>query len=106
MDFESITTAAYNNEEMPPNLNSAEQRLFQSLRYLYSQHRAGWISPEQGVREKSKILEAYEMDCLFIQANADAIKIRRTVGYLLNEKSECEVCQQVGMVLDGREKML
>lgn len=104
MTISEIDIQAANGNEMPNNLNTAQQRLYQTLRCIYFQYKCGWIDKEEGRREKQKAISAYEVDEIHIKANADAIKIRSKVAGMLNDKSECDVCRKVARVLDGRDK--
>lgn len=104
MTVDEISSLAATGSEMPDNLNSAEQRLFQSLRLLYAQFRMGGISPEQGKREKAKMVKAFEVDMLRIQIDRKCMDINIKLGHLLNEKSTCETCKRVARILDGRER--
>lgn len=104
MTVDEISSLAAIGSEMPDRLNSAEQRLFQSLRLLYAQYRMGSVSPEQGKREKAKIVKAFEVDTLRIQIDRRCMDINLRLGHLLNEKSNCETCKRVARILDGREK--
>lgn len=55
-DFER---AAMNGDELPGGLSQEEQLLFLSLRELYAQKRAGFISREQGSSEKKKLVAEF-----------------------------------------------
>lgn len=56
-DFEQ---AAMNGDELPGGLSQEEQLLFLSLRALYAQKRAGYISREQGSAEKRKLVAEFK----------------------------------------------
>ena len=102
MTVDEISALAATGSEMPDRLNSAEQRLFQSLRLLYAQYRMGGISPEQGKREKARIISAYEVDLMHFKALKRCTDVIIKLGHLLNEKSECETCRRVMRIIDER----
>ncbi len=74
MTVNELEVAACAGEEMPGNLNSAEQLLFQKLRYLYANHRAGVIDRERGRREKAKIMECFQSDTNLLQRQQEHMK--------------------------------
>lgn len=54
--------AAIAGHEMPTGLTGPEQRLFLSLRMLYHQRRAGIIDRDTAVREKKKLVRAFDYE--------------------------------------------
>lgn len=56
-DFEQ---AAMSGSELPDGLNQEQQLLYLSLRGLYAQKRAGYISREQGSAEKKKLVAEFK----------------------------------------------
>ena len=60
MSPEQIEILAMNNKPMPDNLSPPQVMLFQTMAALYARYRTGIISREQGRKNKSAILCAYQ----------------------------------------------
>lgn len=57
-----IEDKAFHGEELPSGLKYPEQLLFLRFRYLYAYAKIVQMPPEQGKREKQKVLEQYVLD--------------------------------------------
>lgn len=62
MTPEELEDLAYRGSPMPDLTSQAEVLLFQSFRNLYDFAKRKGMSPEQGKREKSQIMAAYEVN--------------------------------------------
>lgn len=102
-----IETLAMDGGNMPEELSTAEQLLFQKLRCLYVTHRLGRVSLEQGRREKTMILNQFKSDQLAEQIYHQHLRIYNRTGTMLSdaEKSDCERCKRFARILDGRETL-
>lgn len=100
-----IETLAMEGRNMPRELGTAEQLLFQKLRCLYATHRVGGITFEQGKREKAKIMEQFKADSLAERIHQQHLRIYNQAGSLLADanKSDCERCKLFARLLDGRQ---
>jgi len=107
MTIEKIERIAFDDGEMPTNLNTAEQLLFQKVRYLYAMYRLGKVSRERGNKEKIKILEQFKADSLSQRIYEQHLRIYNSTGSMLADanKSDCERCKRFAGILDGREKI-
>lgn len=56
MDINELERAAMKNDPMPDGLRFPDQVLYQGLRYLYRQFKAGTISREEGAKEKKRLM--------------------------------------------------
>ena len=59
---EELEDLAFHGEELPNGLPFPQELLFLKFRYLYQYAKLAQMLPEQGKREKQKILEAYIID--------------------------------------------
>lgn len=62
MTPEELEDLAFRGKQMPDLLSQAQVLLFQSFRNLYDFARRVHMTPEQGKREKSQILDAYRIN--------------------------------------------
>lgn len=60
--LDQLEDKAYRNEPMPDTRSQSEVLAFLCFRNLYDFARRAGMSPEQGKREKSQIVEAYRIN--------------------------------------------
>ena len=101
IDIEKI---AMHSDDMPDGLNSAEQLLFLSFRFLYESHRRGMITREQAKKEKQSILSRFgemqrqvEICQMHYKRYVELAGISKEV-----ESGDCDRCKQIMRILDGR----
>ena len=106
MTVETLEKLAINSADMPDDLNTAEQLLYQKLRYLYASFKTGIITQEQGKREKVAILRVFRKDSFEIKLLGQHVKIYNNTQSLLSaaNKSDCELCKTFSRLLTGMEK--
>lgn len=104
MTIDDIERAAIQGNEMPGELNTAEQLFYQKLRYLYAMFRTGKLDRRQGHLEKLRIIEQYKADLLAYRILESHRRIYNATSQLLSEanKSDCERCKKIAQLLDGR----
>ena len=104
MNTADIERAAMAGERMPDNLGTAEQLLYQKLRWLYLAYRFGQMTREQGRYEKAYILKQYQQDALTQRIYDRLVKLQPALGQALADanKSGCTVCMRLARLVDGR----
>jgi hypothetical protein len=100
---EYINNLAFKAEEMPDGLTSPEQGLFLKLRYMYLLYKDRQITVEQGKREKSKIIKAYESDLFNYNCGMETANMRNRLSTLLSEayKTGCPMCRKIVECFDN-----
>lgn len=95
-EIKNIEVLAYQNNEMPENLDIAEQMLFLSLRVLYQSYRNGIITDKVAKRVKASILKSYEKYKLWNDIAKETAGMRNRLGnYLIDiNKNGCEKCKK------------
>lgn len=90
---------------MPENATLADTLLYQNLRLLYREYKAGVISREQGLIQKNRLVRQYGVQKLWEQcAQTDYERWRRyQVVQEEAAKNGCPVCRRIVAVLDGRD---
>lgn len=101
IDIEKI---AIHNDDMPSNLNPAEQLLFLSFRFLYASYRAGTITREQAKKEKQSILNRFEQMQRWAKIYQDTCRVWCELAGISKEveSGDCDRCKQIMRILDGR----
>ena len=98
--------AAMNGEEMPDNLSPPDQALFLGLKYLYAQWKLGIIDKATAVKEKRKLLGAYEVHRFWDQLGdswAEALKATDLARAEYRKTRTLENADRLVAVLDGRK---
>ena len=102
IDIEKI---AMHNDDMPDGLNSAEQLLFLSLRFLYESYNRKMITREQASKEKQSILSRFaemqrqvEICEMHYKRYIELAGISKKV-----ESGNCNRCKEIMRILDGRK---
>lgn len=102
---EQIEKLAAHNEEMPSDLDGAEQLLFLSLRQLYATYHAKKISKENARNEKGRIYAQYAQYELNYRCWKQGLEKERKLVTMHKQIKECqcEICRKYIRVLEGLE---
>lgn len=100
---EKIEKLAAQNEEMPLDLDGAEQLLFLSLRQLYATYHAGKISKENARNEKGRIYAQYAQYELNYRCWKQGLEKERKLSGLHQQIKECkcDICRKYIRTLEG-----
>lgn len=94
-----IEDKAFRGEELPGGLRYPEQLLFLRFRCLYDYAKSVHMPPEQGKREKQKILEQYIFDAV----NSDLLD-RTARMWKATEEARC--AYRKDRTLENADKLL
>lgn len=100
-----IEKIAMHSDDMPDSLNSAEQLLFLSLRFLYESYNRKMIAREQAKKEKQSILSRFQELQRWVDIYQNTCQRRVKLSGLSKEveSGDCNRCKEIMRVLDGRK---
>ena len=79
MDLDQLEDIAYNGGPMPDLRSQAQCVLFLALRNLYDYAKRVQMSPEQGRREKSEILQDYKTNRFLEEVEEETIQMWKKI---------------------------
>lgn len=102
IELEKLAAAG---NEMPSNLNAAEQLFFLSLRCLYIAYHVGKLHKDAAKREKTAIYKQYEINALDLKCWENSRRREEKLAVLSPElkSSGCELCRRYAHILSGLE---
>lgn len=89
-----IEDLAFRGAELPDGLQYPDELLFLKLRYLYAYAQMIQMSPEQGKKEKNKILDAYRVDSFMNEQLNAAVRLWKNVELVTAEIRKSELKDQ------------
>lgn len=103
IDIEKI---AMHSDDMPNNLNAAEQLLFLSFRFLYASYHDGKITREQAAREKQALLGRYTEMQRQVEIYRETCDARVKLAGMSKEveSGDCDRCKEMMRIFDGRRQ--
>lgn len=103
IDIEKI---AMHSDDMPNDLNAAEQLLFLSFRFLYASFHDGKITREQAAREKQALLSRYTEMQRQVVIYRDTCRVRCELAGMSKEveSGDCGRCKEMMRIFDGRRQ--
>ena len=111
MTVKEIERAALRGDELPDGFNGPEQCMYLSFRQLYRDFKNDVINHDQAVREKQRILKAYDnfkqSHDMYVNYTDRWIKAEPMMAAVEKNIVDCPTCnnaQQIIKILDGREK--
>jgi hypothetical protein len=108
MTAEEINLIAFNGDEMPAHLNTAEQLLYLKLLYLYKLRSLGRVDTAKGKQMKKQFVKQFESDLFNYQCQMETTDMRNRLSHHLIEitKSGCPLCKRAVEIFDGRYRGL